>query len=260
MHRFGVMPAVTVLLVVLAGCGGGGGGVLDLGDNTIIQPPVGTAATTPTVAKFGPIANYLPPSGTIITYKVASLLRVNTQVIRLQFLAYDNTKGTMTLDVRFFTGGIEKKHIKLIGTIKVIGGESYCVRRKKVYVGGGGSDQITTFSPGVLMGLFDSTPASKVCNFTMTGHSTGSRSLTMKYKGTQTVNAGGSSYNCVVSECANFITGDLSTMQVYWAPGAGPVMAGLTPAMRLTQAKTVHFPRWTQLGSVQAESIVAEAP
>ncbi len=258
MLRLAVLAVVPVALVVLAGCGGGQD-VIDLGGNTIIEPPVGTTATTPLVSKFGPIANYLPPSGTVITYKVAGLLRLDSQVIKVKFAAYDNSLGTMTLEVWSYVGGVEETHVKVIGTIKVIGGQSYCVRRKKVFLDEVRDPEITTFTPGVLMGLFDSTVLSKSCSFTCTGHSTGSHSFIMKYKGTATVSAGGTNYNCVISECAGFMPGDISGFQVYWAPGAGPIMATLTPAIRLTQTTTLRLPRWAQLGALHAESVVADS-
>jgi hypothetical protein len=82
----------------------------------------------------------------------------------------------------------------------------------------------------------------------------------MKYKGTATVAAGGTNYNCVISELSNFMPGDISAVQTYWAPNAGPIMASLSPGMRLTQTTTMRLPRWVQLGGLQAESVVTSAP
>ncbi|MEI6499733.1 MAG: hypothetical protein WCP21_01775 [Armatimonadota bacterium] len=254
--RIAISVMIAVLFVVmLAGCSGGGGvPTVTLGSDPVTSPPVGTAAVSPTVAKFGPVANYLPPSGTIINYGVSSLMSMKSRTVRLQFVSYDNVAGTMVLDIQD-TSEEGPSHSRFTFWVKPISGQSYCYKRKKVFYDEVRTAETSTFTPGVLMGLFSSTPASVNVTFNEAGHSTGSHTYTEKYLGNATVVAGTTTYsNCVISETSKFMPGDVAKIAMYWAPNKGPIMAALSPAISI-KGLTVRLPRWCSMSSAKVTSV-----
>lgn len=249
------LGTVTALLIV--GCGGGGRSTINLGDNTIVEPPIGTAAVSPSAAVFGPIANYLPPSGTAITYKLGGLLRFDGNKARLQFKSYNNTTGVMVLDLQVLDGSDVIGHRTVTLWIKIINGQSYCYRRKQVFLDEVRPFELDSFAPGILLGLFTNNPAQRSCTFTHSGHPGDSYVFIERYQGTANVIAGGESFACVISETGNFLTGDPTRMQFYWAPNTGPIMASVSPAILATQVGAGRLPWWCRLGSATAESVTA---
>jgi len=233
--------------------------VLNLGDNVVIEPPVGTAVTTPSVTKFGPVATYLPPSGTVINYKITSALpNMDIDRVRVQFLSYDNVNGIAAIDLRCYEGSYEEQHQKFQFWIKRISGQSYCYKKKRFnYYDGYTTTQTHNYTPGVLLGLFSSSPSQLTCTYTQVEQGGDTETFTLTYRGTATVVAGGHSYSCKVVEMSGWSPGDIGRVQFYWAAGVGPVSASIAPAMQLSQNTTLRLPRWTRLGGMEIESVTA---
>lgn len=249
---------LLIPICLIVGCGSGDR-VINVGDNTVIEPPVGTEATSPSLTKFGPVADYLPPSGTVINYNMAGIFGENTvHRLRFQFVAYDNTAGSMTLDMRIYEGSYEQQHERIVAWVKKVNNLSYCWKRKITeYEGSYGFSETRTLTPGVLMGLFSSS-AAVTCTFTEAGAEipTHSHSYRLRYLGTSTITAGGTTYtNCVGNEASNFLVGDILKAQVYWAPQVGPIMVGFSPVISVASSAHGRLPWWSRLMGVSAQSI-----
>jgi hypothetical protein len=117
----GILGAGVVAL--LAGCGGSQP-VLNLGDGFDVGPPIDPQATSPDPAVFGPIAAYLPPAGTRLTYRFSSLAFEDAAPrTRLEFLWYNNTGGSAGIKTTEMWRGEPDHQKRWIFWVKKIGGQ-----------------------------------------------------------------------------------------------------------------------------------------
>ncbi|MGE5531959.1 MAG: hypothetical protein ACM3VW_07590 [Bacteroidota bacterium] len=257
-HSLAVVALLVLIVTFLSGCGGGSGlPSIDLGNNTIIEPPVGTAAVSPDAAKFGPIAAYLPPSGTIVNYRMSRFLTRDSNQMRVQFKNYDNTAGTAVVRITYYDGPDVIGDIGYTLWFKALSGKSYVYKRKKIFYDEVRPAELTTFTPGVMMGLFTGTPLATNVEFTSAGHSAGSHTYTSRYLGNANVTAGGQTFSAKVLEVRNFMAGDPAAMQIYWAAGKGPVMFSLAP-VGILKGLAMNSPWWRRIAGGTATSITTE--
>ncbi len=263
----GILGAGVVALV--AGCGGSQP-VLNLGNGFDIEPPVNLQAATPTFAKFGPVAAYLPPAGTKLTYRFSSLVYEDAAPrTRLEFLWYNNTAGSVGIRTTVMRPG-EPDHRKAwIFWVKKIGGQSYIWKRRCTWLDPGSTfgPEVHVFSPGILIGLFSASP--KRLNSTWTSTQNGvpeseSPSIYQTYKGTRTVRVAGSKHTtqvCRMTFDQSFLA-EVAGFEIYWLGGVGPVYGEVNPVAKLvnTSGAQIQVPRWAKLARVELEDVEYETP
>jgi hypothetical protein len=259
-HSLAIVALLVLTAVFFSGCGGGSGSRLpsiDLGDNTIIEPPVGTTAVSPDAAKFGPIAAYLPPSGTVVTYRMSRFLTQDMNQMRVQFRNYDNTAGTAILRITYYDGPDVLGDVGYTLWFKNLSGRSYVYKRKKIFYDEVRPAEFTVFTPGVMMGQFNGAPLATTVQFTASGHTNKTISYTSRYLGSAPVTIGGEMFSATVLEMRNFMPGDPAAMQIYWVAGKGPVMFTLAP-VGILKGVAMNSPWWRKIAGGSVTSITTE--
>ncbi|MGQ9729880.1 MAG: hypothetical protein ACUVX8_01275 [Candidatus Zipacnadales bacterium] len=262
-----ISVVVCAGLIVVGGCGGTSTGVGPGGDLRV-DLPENPKATRPDAAKFGPIAAYLPPAGTMLTYRFTRIVFGDTGETVLKFVGYDNSTGSMVVEstVKRWDGPNVKKRWTL--WIKRIGGQSYLWKRKCDWLNPRPfGPKTTVFQPGVLLGLFSWSPQTVRNSWTSTHNGVPEDeepAIIVKYRGTSSITIGGTKYTARVNliRFDKSFVDDIVGIRIYWVEGIGPVCAKIDPAALLVGTSRAVSPviplLWQKLLALQLAEVSLE--